>query len=128
MIGYAVTSRGGLFVENAMARRIKGLGFFVATLVGLVVIQYVYNRIMPYDLQVGQLLALSVIPFTYPPAYWLTHLVLTTLLLGSLAWMFKLRGGKLLGYLLLMYFISLLGPIWMFVVDIYFMPARRPYS
>lgn len=114
-------------MEHSIARRIRSVGFLAATVTGLVAIQLLYDWLMPPHLKVGQLMVSSFIPFAYPMVYWLAHLVLTIFLLGGMAWLFKLRGAKLLRYLLLMYVISLLGPLWMFLVDIYLLPARRPY-
>ncbi|MDB4894473.1 MAG: hypothetical protein JWN15_735 [Firmicutes bacterium] len=114
-------------MDPLLTRRSKSIGLLVATISGLVVIELIYDRLMPTQLQVGQLLASSFNVFTYPLAYWFAHLVLTVFLLGGIAWLFQVRGGRLLRYLLLVYFISLLGPIWILFVDIYVLPPKRSY-
>jgi hypothetical protein len=99
----------------------------VLTVGGLVGIQYLYEAIMPYRFRIGHLLTTSFHPLAYPLPFWLAHLLMVTVLLGPLAWAFGRRGKRLVRYLIITYILSILGPWWMFIIDIFIFPAPRPH-
>jgi hypothetical protein len=96
------------------------LGLLVLlSILGLFLVELVYDRIVPRQLQTGELLMRSFVPITYPPGYWVARLFLTVAILGPMGYLCGARRGRLLLYLFAGFLFVLHGPLLALLIQIY---------